>query len=276
MAPKKAVKPSAFAAAAANAGKKKQATKTCDDEEAAQGAALLEEAMLSFRGVRAPEEVKVAVAAPPLEQVKETYMPIAEEAPASAVLSPVSSGTPQVLSKSLYVEPTGRWDDGATCVDKPGGFILQCSRCGNRPRPAHEFRCRLHDEDLSNGDERPAYPSNVDDKMAMRRYAKDMDEWQPDWLDVDEEEAAPVDDGAYPLPCPRCDCKTEQCGVAGVLFATNMQRIMVATEWLPSEYEGAVNAPTPTPDRSFHIAMGTWGRCLKCKLLVSVLPVEST
>lgn len=238
------------------AGKSKSSKASSSDEddqrEVEQAAALLAEAMVSFRQP------------PPVVQ------PSAAPAAAAAV-KPTPPSAP-----SLFVQPTGRWDDGAKCVDRPGGFTLQCSRCGNRPRPDHDFRCRLHDEDLSNGDDRPMYPQNTEDKIAMRRYAKEMDEWQPSWLDVDEEEPLTVDDaGAYPLPCPRCDAKTEQCGkLAGVTFSTNMQRIMHASEWLPAEYEGAVNAPTPTPDRSFDVDTGVWGRCLKCKLLVNLRPVE--
>ena len=168
-------------------------------------------------------------------------------------------------------KPTGRWDDGARCVDKPGGCVLWCSRCGNRPRPAHDFRCRLHDEELSNADERPGYPQNVEDKMAIRRYAKDLDEWQPAWLESDEDELPPIDAAnAYPLHCPRCERKTELCGVPGAQFSTNLQRIQMVTDWLPSAYDCSVNAPTATPDRSFNTHAGLWGRCVPCKLLVSI------
>ena len=55
---------------------------------------------------------------------------------------------------NLAAEPNGRWM--MVPGDKEGGppVVWRC----HRPRAEHEFRCRLHDEELSNGDERPAAP----------------------------------------------------------------------------------------------------------------------
>ena len=234
---------------------------SADDVEAAQGAALLAEAMASFRSPSKEEPSK--------EDLPDALPPtVEEEAEAEtvpALLEPWTNG----------VEPTGRWDDGVKLSDPPGSYVLMCSRCGSRPRPNHDFRCRLHDEDLSNGEERPTCPANMEDKMAMRRYTKDMDEWEPAWLDVDEEDSPLVeDDQAYPLPCPRCDAKTEACGpVGGKTFSTNMERIMAATDWLPRSYEGGANAPNPSM-RNFDVHLAQKGRCGKCQLLLSVVPVE--
>ena len=58
------------------------------------------------------------------------------------------------------------WDDLAECRDGPGCVLLWCARCGNRPRGAHDFRCRLHDDTLSNGHTRPTPPSPPSDEAA--------------------------------------------------------------------------------------------------------------
>ena len=264
--------------ARAEAKRKQEAEQ--EAKAAAKAAKMEEERML--KEMEDAEAAKAAAAAKALEEAAakkaaEASAKVAKEQETAldrAMARMFSRDDPEPEPpKSGFIEATGRWDDGATCFDQPGGLTLQCSRCGNRPRPGHDFRCRLHNDALSNGDDRPVYPTNVDDKMAMRRYLKDLDDWSPSWLEPDEEEvAAPEDDKAYPLHCPRCEGKTEQCGAAGVGFSTNLVKIMLATDWLPSSYEGAVNAPTPTPDRRFETSKGLWGHCNKCKLLVSIHP----
>ena len=168
-----------------------------------------------------------------------------------------------------FPEPTGRWDDGGKCADVPGGLTLACSVTGLRPRPQHEFRCRMRDELLSNAEDRPVCPTNLEDKMAMRRYEKDMDEWQPAWLDEDDDEVPELDRAdAYPLHCPRCEGKTKRYGEGGLEFSTSLRIVVSATEWLPSSYKYAMNAPEAVSERRFLISTGQFGHCVKCKLLV--------
>ena len=184
---------------------------------------------------------------------------------------------PPPMSSFGFVDSTGHWDDGGKCSDIPGGLILLCSRCGNRPRPAHGFRCRMHDEDMRNGDERPVRPRDLEDKMAMRRYEKDMDDWQPTWLKEDDDEPPALDDAnAYSLHCPKCEGKTERHGAdSSIEFSTSLRIIMNATEWLPSSYKHAMNAPEAVSERRFLTRTGLFGHCLKCKLLVQAT-VEKT
>lgn len=279
--------------------KSKPANEDADAREAEQGAALLAEAMLSFRGPRvsasAPPVVKeapatssalpvvkdAAASAPPVVkqahdvgQVGPLAGSLAERAPAASVIAvaeaaPSAAAEPKIPEEILAVEPTGRWDDGAKCSDTGGGLLLWCARCGNRPRPEHEFRCRLHDEDVSNADERPAYPANVDDKMKMRRYKKDMDEWQPSWLERDDDEEPPVDEAAaYPCHCPACEGKTVRYGARVNEFATSTRILVDLTEWLTQSYKYAANAPQAVSERRFMTAMGQFGHCINCRLLV--------
>ena len=218
-----------------------------DELEVAQGAALLEEAMASFRSPPKQPEAEVKAALPTVSE---------------------SSRDPP---NTLTVAPTGRWDDGAKCMDQGGGLLLWCAKCGNRPRPEHEFRCRLHDEELSNADERPMFPGNLDDKMKMRRYKKDMDEWQPEWLerDDDDDEPPPVGEAeAYPCHCPACEGKTVRYGVAGTEFATSTRILVSLTEWLTESYKYAASAPEAVSERRFMAATGMFGHCVKCNLLV--------
>ena len=89
-------------------------------------------------------------------------------------------------------------------------------------------------------------------------------------LDEDDE-PPPVDDAkADPLHCPRCERKTLLCGDAsgGTEFSTNLRIISNETEWLPTAYKGAVNAPEATSERRFMTNTGTFGHCGVCKLIV--------
>ena len=260
---------------------KAEAKQRQEEEEAVKEQALEETRMLEC--MEAEEAAKASAAAKVLadaaaKKEAEAVAKIAKEAETAldiAMRRMFSREDPDADAKKMvppegFCPPSGRWDDGATCFDKPEGLTLYCSRCGNRPRPEHDFRCRLHDEELSNGDDRPMYPANVEDKMAMRRYAKDMDEWKPSWLEADDDEPPEIDDErVYPLHCPRCESKTERCGTVGIEFSTNLEIIVKATEWLPSSYPGAVNAPEPTIDRRFLTNVSLWGHCRKCKLLVT-------
>ena len=60
---------------------------------------------------------------------------------------------------------SGMWDDGEQAEpDGDGGELritLHCGRCGHRPRPEHGFWCRLHDDQVANGDTRPAVPEKM-------------------------------------------------------------------------------------------------------------------
>ena len=106
--------------------------------------------------------------------------------------------------------------------------------------------------------------------MAMRRYEKDMDEWQPSWLEEDEDEPPALDDAkVYSLHCPRCEGRTEQHGAeTSIEFSTSLRIITNATEWLPSSYKHAMDAPEAVSERRFLMRTGTFGHCVKCKLLV--------
>ena len=261
--------------AEAEATAKREAAKKALEDAAAKKAAEAE--------YKAAQEAETALD----REMKRMFMrdeseepPAPSPAAAAVPATPVAAATPAALLSTFgytspsgqwcfFAEPSGLWDDGAKCTDKPGGLTLTCSRTGHRPRPEHEFRCRLHDEQLSNAGERPTFPADVHDKMAMRRYKKDMDEWQPEWLDEDEDEPPPVDEeDQYPLHCPRCEAKTRQCGEEGVQFATALTIIQGATDWLPSSYGMSLNAPVPALERRFFTHTGTWGHCVKCKLVV--------
>jgi len=227
-----------------------------DELEAAQGAALLAEAMTSFRSPPSQPETQAEAEI----EVKDSAR---KPAPLPAV---VESRDPP---DNLTVDSTGRWDDGAKCAVVEGGLRLWCGKCGNRPRPEHEFRCRLHDEHLSNGDERPACPADLDDKLKMRRYKKDMDEWQPAFLERDDDEPLEVeDDEAYPCHCPACEAKTVRYGGSGTEFATSTRILVSLTEFLTDSYKYAATAPEAVSERRFMTSTGTYGHCVKCNLLV--------
>jgi len=229
-----------------------------DELEAAQGAALLAEAMLSFR--TPPNQPETEMEAAEIE-VKDS----ARNPPPLSVVAEV-----RYPPDNLAIESTGRWDDGAKCADKEGGLLLWCAKCGNRPRPEHEFRCRLHDEYLSNGSERPVCPADLDDKLKMRRYKKEMDEWQPSFLERDEDDEPPEvdDDEAYPCHCPACEAKTIRYGGSGTEFATSTRILVSLTEFLTDSYKYAATAPEAVSERRFMTSTGTYGHCVKCNLLV--------
>ena len=280
-----------------------------DAEEAADGAALLAEAMLSFRsplnitnggggggegssigsGPTAPQPSATIRSVGPLNDdddddddelmltQREGESERGRDDDASQAEQPESMGLPPVFKEArhppdnLAVEPNGRWDDGAKCIDKEGGLLLWCAKCGHRPRAEHEFRCRLHDEELSNGDERPAAPADLDDKMKMRRYKKDMDEWQPSFLERDDDEPPEVEDkDAYPCHCPACEGKTIRYdgGAPGTDFATSTRILVSRTEWLTESYKYAANAPQAVSERRFITSTGAYGYCVRCSLLV--------
>jgi hypothetical protein len=185
------------------------------------------------------------------------------------------------MSSLVFVDATGRWDDGQKVRDKPWSLTLQCSRCGSRPRPEHDFRCRQHDDELENAEERPEQPSlqrYANDKdgyeRALRLYKQQMDEWTPEWIEKDEDETPSSEldkDRTYPLPCVRCDGQLELCGRAGGGFSQTVDEIKKVTPWLASWYASGVGVGW---DGRFDSALGQFGQCRKCQLHVGIEPGE--
>ena len=192
-----------------------------------------------------------------------------------------------VEAEAIVSEPTDCWDDGEECNDPPWSVLLWCKRCGNRPRPEHNFRCRLHDDTVSNGDSRPvapAQPSNevaelmstVEWEAAMEAYfdrmgihQSAMTRWEPHWLESTAEAAgasdAPALAHAYPLPCVRCAGPTQSTSSSkGMGFSTSLESLREHTSWLPDAFGDGLGSDRV---RSNSVDCGI---CDHCELMISI------
>ena len=178
--------------------------------------------------------------------------------------------------------PTDYWDDGAECRDNEGILQLWCALCGNRPRRALSFRCRLHDEMLSNGLSRPVAPLPLTDGAAetmttaqwvstmeaqdeaMAAYKEALDHWAPEWVAVENlREIAPTVE-QYPLPCVRCSGPMVLGGVRTIRLDISCEELRETTPWLPKGYgEGVGQVNTST---------GQHGTCVRCQLVMRITP----
>ena len=175
------------------------------------------------------------------------------------------------------------WDYLAECRDGPGCVLLWCARCGNRPRGAHYFRCRLHDDTLSNGHTRPTPPSPPSDEAAekmnaaawvrameahddaLATYKEALDRWSPQWLLLENAAEPPEPSEAFPLPCVRCRGPTELGGSGTKVLSTSYEMLRVRTPWLPAGYLTA-------GDGEVRVVAGSRGTCVRCQLIVAISP----
>ena len=183
------------------------------------------------------------------------------------------------------IGPTDEWDDGEECRDEDWSVQLYCALCGYRPRPEHDFRCRLHDEVLSNGQTRPRKPMQPSMEeseamtsaewvaameahdAAMAEHKAQMDRWQPEWSESINGPSctAAVAGKCYALPCVRCGGSTVLEGSHTMGFQTDLETLKRNSPWLPEAFGEGINGRVNT-------STGEVGRCVRCQLIVSINP----
>ena len=180
-------------------------------------------------------------------------------------------------------DATENWDDGEECRDSEQSVRVWCRKCGNRPRPEHDFRCRLHNDALANWSTRPVAPLPPSDEAsegmsseqwvrameafdeAMAEYSAALNRWEPEWTE-EADRAAPSDppDAIYPLPCVRCRGLTALEGSKTTVVRCSIETLKLNTPWLPDDYQlasGADRVSTTT---------GNIGMCARCDLVISI------
>lgn len=214
-------------------------------------------------------------------------------------LRPIDDAAPKAApDPDGWAAAKREWDDGEEVIDEDWSITVHCGRCGCRPRPEHNFRCRLHDDMLVNGCDRPVKPeaplscgggSKKAQEREFERYKQRLTdwrrawaEWTPEWLPEEphvdegpgeEDWDRDDDDDYYSLPCVRCREATLRRGSPGagaMAIQAHLWSLKQATAWLCTTDYAIEQMLGDVPEPVVATTAGEYGRCYSCKLQIGL------